>query len=611
MLYPNEVNKSGTDSNHNLFPENESSFKMSSANDALMLHPDEVDMEIEQSEQREAPETIVANATSNLRPAPMPAAPPSLVKKMSENKEIRTLQARVEELVQSNESSNRRLAYAEMQISEQKRELISMKRRRLDSAGNSVSTSNTARSSSSSSHRDQDYSSNQEEAHQSTLPIKGRLREDLPDELKDPKHSYNWRKQSNSSPLKRAKIIPKLKSMGIDDYILEGMPVNDLMDFICLTSGMLYNTGASAQVPEWVPAEYLTCPPSIAMKKIEALTPAGYFNILRRPHFLSKDRLGVDPKAYHTPDHLPSNDHPVQLIMECRGRYENYRFGTRKAVAAAKDRRENMGSHLTPPHTPSKPASSTGDLRNILPPRKDLPDLRNNIRKKSASESSSVPSLPAKKKEVKMILLPKDPNYRGPGAFSGTGKMDIREREKVTEARRNEKEAEEALKQQTAVRKAAEEEEARKAEEVINSLTAYRDALMKGGGQSSGSRSIMSSNKRTRAPTPSRSPSPSPAPSSSRTPPHSSRKRITARSGKGKERRRSYSRSPSKGSIPREHRPTQKSVPGLYLGKEEARAPTRRREFSPCSPAPRRRTPSSPPRSPQWQTATRRRRDRR
>ena len=210
-----------------------------------------------------------------------------------------------------------------------------------------------------------------------------------------------------------------------------------------------------------------------------------------------------------------------------------------------------------------------------------------------------------------MILLPKDPNYRGPGAFSGTGKMDIREREKVTEARRNEKEAEEALKQQTAVRKAAEEEEAMKAEEVINSLTAYRDALMKGGGQSSGSRSIMSSNKRTRAPTPSRSPSPSPAPSSSRTPPPSSRKRITARSGKGKERRRSFSRSPSQESIPREHRPTQKSVPGLYLGKEEGRAPARRREFSPCSPAPRRRTPSSPPRSPQWQTATRRRRDRR
>ena len=141
MLYPNDVNKSGTDSNHNLFPENESSIKMSSANDALMLHPDEVDMEIEQSEQREAPETIVANPASNLMPAPMPAAPPSLVKKMSENKEIRTLQARVEELVQSNESSNRRLAYAEMQISEQKRELISMKRRRLDSAGNSVSTS--------------------------------------------------------------------------------------------------------------------------------------------------------------------------------------------------------------------------------------------------------------------------------------------------------------------------------------------------------------------------------------------------------------------------------------------------------------------------------------
>ena len=210
-----------------------------------------------------------------------------------------------------------------------------------------------------------------------------------------------------------------------------------------------------------------------------------------------------------------------------------------------------------------------------------------------------------------MILLPKDPNYRGPGAGMGTGKMDIRERTKVAEARRKEKAAEEALKQQTAERKAAEEEEARKAEEVINSLTAYRDALVKSGGQSSGSHSITRSYKRTRAPTPSRSPSSSPAPSPSRTPPPPNRKRITARSGKGKERRRSFSRSPSHEITPREPRPSNKFVPGLYLGKDEGRAPLRTREFSPCSSPPRRRSPSSPPRSPQWQTATRRRRDRR
>jgi hypothetical protein len=172
-------------------------------------------MEFEQTEQREAPETIAAIAASNLMPAH--------VTKLSENQEISQLQAKVEELVQSKLDSDQRLAYAERQISEQMKEFIAMKRRRLDSAGNSVPTSSSARSSSSSGYRDQDYSCNQEEAHQSTLPIKGRLREELPEELKDPQHSYNWRKQSNSSPLKRAKIIPKLKSMGIDDYIVEGM----------------------------------------------------------------------------------------------------------------------------------------------------------------------------------------------------------------------------------------------------------------------------------------------------------------------------------------------------------------------------------------------------
>ena len=604
MLYPNDDNMTDGDSNLKLFAE--SSSNMSTAIDDLILTPGADDMEIEETEKREAPVTIAVNATSNHMPAP--------VKKLSGNQEIRQLQAKVEELIQSKQDSDQRLAHAERQISE----FIAMKRRRIDSVGNSEPTSSSARSSSA-GHRDQDYSCNQEDAHQSTLSIKGRPRDELPEELKNPQYSYNWRKQSNSSPLKRAQIIPKLLKMGLDDYIVQGMAVNDLMDCICLLAGVLYNTGASSQIPDWVPVEYITCPPNLAMKKLEALTPAGYFNILRRPNFFSRDRLGVDPRAYYTPDHLPSNDQPVQLIMESRGRYEEYRFGTRKAVSTAKDRRGNMGSHLTPPPTPSKSSSRNDDLRNFLPPRKDLPDLRNSLRRKSSSSSaSSVPSSTSKpsanpppKKEVKMVQVPVDPNYRGPGYYNGRDDMDIREREKVKDARRKEKEAEESLKQQIAVRKAAEEEEAKNAQEKIQSLTAYRDALMKGGGHSSGSRSIMSCSKRTRAPTPTRSPSPSTAPSSSRTPSLSGRKRITARSGKGKARRRSYSRSPSKERSEREHRPSHKSVPGLNTGHEEARGAARRREFTPRSPTPRRRSPRSPSRSPEWQEVTSRRRERR
>ena len=600
------------DSNSNLFPEQEEpAFDMSNkTNDALELHPDDHDMEIDHNGNGEAAETIAPNGASNFMPAPAPAVTCDLAKKkMSEDRKRRTLEAKVEELIQATMVTDNRLANAERRICEQNREIISLKRRRTDSAGNSVATASTTRSSSSSSNtsrvRDQDYSGSQEEAHQNTLSVKGVPRDFLPEALKDPKHSYNWRKQCTMSPLKRAKIIPKLRAQGIEEWVLEGMTVNDLMDFICLVASLLFNTGAREQVPDWLPAAYSTCPPATAMKKIEALSPAGYFSILRKPNFLSQDRMYADIKAYHTPDHLPTNDNPVQLIMECRGKYTLYRFGKRNVVAAARERREHMGSQA-PPQTLSKPKE---DLRSLLPPRRHAPDLRTNLQRRADPGTMAAKPEPARKKEVKMILLPKDPNYRGPGAGMGTGMMDVRERRKVEEARKKEKEAEQALLIQTAERMAAEEEEALRAEGVISSLTHYRDALLRRGGQTSGPVGELRSSKRTRSPTPSRSPPPAPSPS--RTPPPSDRRRLTARSGKGKEKRSSFSRSPSRETY-REARPTNRSVPGLNLGREETRAPHRTREFSPsCTPPRRRRSPSSPPRSPQWETARRRRRDRR
>ena len=90
--------------------------------------------------------------------------------------------------------SNQRLATTEWQLADQRREIFFLKRRRLDSAGNAESTATNMCSSStsttSSRPRERDYSasadSSQEEAHQSTLDVKGAKPDDLPADLKDP-----------------------------------------------------------------------------------------------------------------------------------------------------------------------------------------------------------------------------------------------------------------------------------------------------------------------------------------------------------------------------------------------------------------------------------------
>ena len=72
---------------------------------------------------------------------------------------------------------------------------------------------------------------------------------------------------------------------------------------------------------------------------------AGYFCMIRKPNFLSQDRLGVNPKFYWTPQHLLINNSPVTVIMEARGRYEDYKFGSCHAVAPAKAKKEQEGAN--------------------------------------------------------------------------------------------------------------------------------------------------------------------------------------------------------------------------------------------------------------------------
>ena len=91
-------------------------------------------------------------------------------------------------------------------------------------------------------------------------------------------------------------MIPKLEKQGFDAGILINMSTNKLMDFLCLVCSLLYNRGVADKCPEWVPTQFITCPPELAMRKLEYISPALYFCLLRNPNFLAEDRLGVDKK---------------------------------------------------------------------------------------------------------------------------------------------------------------------------------------------------------------------------------------------------------------------------------------------------------------------------
>ena len=196
------------------------------------------------------------------------AAAPSLVK--NSDKSIRDLRAMVEELQQVWETNNIRLAENERQLFHNKREIMSLKRRRIDSAGGSEATSVTSRASNSSSSNSRSRAPNpearysgdigQEREFQASLPSRGLGLSELSERLKNPEFFSAWRKQCTKSPLQRGRTIPKLEKQGIDFYILEAMSSNQLMEWICIVATLLYHSGANPMMPDWVPAEYLACP---------------------------------------------------------------------------------------------------------------------------------------------------------------------------------------------------------------------------------------------------------------------------------------------------------------------------------------------------------------
>ena len=219
-----------------------------------------------------------------------------------------------------------------------------------------------------------------------------------------------------------------------------------------------------------------------------------------------------------------------------------------------------MGRGPTPPSAPppAELCEPVPDLRQLITPKKV--DLRNSIIRKT-------PPAPRKLHKSK-----RNRSYTGPVA-GREAEYDIRERQKTEEAREREREAEQVLAETRALREAAEEDEARVVNKKIAVLVSYKDALVSNSSQPHGSQHPLHSRKRGRTRTPSRSPSSSPAPSPCRSPrPEAERRRETARGGKGKERRRSYSRSPIPEHRRRAARTPERAIPGLAFREDRRRS---------------------------------------
>ena len=100
-----------------------------------MLAPTADDMYIVQSDTVEASGAVTTNVAKGPKPAIVPAAPTSLVR--NPDKAIRDLRAMVEELQQESKNSANKMAEAERQLAQHKREIITLKKRRTDSEGGS------------------------------------------------------------------------------------------------------------------------------------------------------------------------------------------------------------------------------------------------------------------------------------------------------------------------------------------------------------------------------------------------------------------------------------------------------------------------------------------
>ena len=177
----------------------------------MTFEPTASDTEIVKSDSEEATGTVTSTDAKGPK-LPSVSAAPSLAN--TDIKTIRDMKAQIEEIHQVIATDRLRHAETERQLTQCKREIMTLKRRRVDSAGRSEPTSVTSRASHSSS-RSRSRAPlpearmrgdiDEERLFQSSLPSRGPGLSELSEILKNPEFFYPWRKQGTKSPLQRGR----------------------------------------------------------------------------------------------------------------------------------------------------------------------------------------------------------------------------------------------------------------------------------------------------------------------------------------------------------------------------------------------------------------------
>ena len=198
-----------------------------------------------------------------------------------------------------------------------------------------------------------------------------------------------------------------------------------------------------------------------------------------------------------SPAHIPTGESALSIILQARGRYEHYKFGSRHMLAKLKAKKESTAA--SEPTMPSSPQPAT--VSEPVP----VPDLRDLITPKKSNLRATITSRKTPAAPRKAYRPNRGRSYSG--LKMGETDMDIRERKKTDAARKREREAEQVLAEAKALREAAEENEARVVDRQISDLVSYKDALVSNSSQPQGSQYTLHSRKRGRSRTPSSSPS--------------------------------------------------------------------------------------------------------
>ena len=86
---------------------------------------------------------------------------------------------------------------------------------------------------------------------------------------------YDWRATASQTPLKRAKTVPKLERMGIQNILLVGLTSAGLMEILCLFTKMLYDCQMQRQeIPFYVPQCYRNMALTADLEKMGHISPA-------------------------------------------------------------------------------------------------------------------------------------------------------------------------------------------------------------------------------------------------------------------------------------------------------------------------------------------------